>query len=107
MSADNSLKYAIYHLADSGKSIEEISKELKITNKKINSVLKSRPAPEAKPIRPKDLFINETAAKKTRNVSIMTQAASMMADQVKNTLTNTAKDAKMDSTTIFRPLDNQ
>jgi orotate phosphoribosyltransferase-like protein len=105
--SDNTIQYAIYHLSDNGKTPQEIAKELKTTTKKVNSILSNRPTPEPKTIKPKDLFINETSVKKTKNVSIMTPAASMMTDQLKNNLTNSPKDARMDSTTIFRPLDNQ
>jgi hypothetical protein len=107
MSETNSTKYAVYHLVDNNKTVEDIAKELKITTKKVQSIITNRPQTEPKPIKGKDLFITETSAKKTKNVAIMTQAASSMADQLKNSLTNSAKDTKMDSTTIFRPLDNQ
>jgi predicted transcriptional regulator len=105
--SDNSIKYAIYHLVDAGKTVSEISKELKITTKKVKTIVDSRPSAPEKTVKPKDLFITETSAKRTKNVAIMTQAASMMADQLKDTLTSDTRSSKMSSSTIFRPLDNQ
>jgi orotate phosphoribosyltransferase-like protein len=109
--SDNSMKYAVYHLDDQSMSISDIAKELGVTSKRIQTILKNRikleKQEETKQVKPKDLIINETSGKRTKNVSIMTQAASMMSDQLKENLTAPAKSDRMDGTSIFRPLDNK
>lgn len=105
--SDNSIKYAVYYLADSGKTTEEITSELKTTKKKVESILLTRPAQKTKEIGAKDLMITQTSQKKTKNVAIMTEAASMMIDSKKNSLTSQTKHDRMSETTIYRPLDNQ
>lgn len=108
--SDNSIKYAVYYLADSGKTTEEITSELKTTKKKVESILSTRstrPAQKTKELGAKDLMITQTSQKKTKNVAIMTEAASMMIDSKKNVLTSQTKHDRMSETTIYRPLDNQ
>lgn len=110
--SDNATKYAVYHLKDQNLNNTSIAKELGITAKKVKSILDKRiDQPEPKKttttIKNKDLIITETSGKKTKNVAIMTQAASMMADEMKKGLTSTTRSDRMEGTTIFRPLDNQ
>lgn len=110
--SDTNLKYAIYYLNDQNNTTEEISKELGVTTRKIKSILDKRNNTKKNKeviseIKHKDLIITETSGKKTKNVAIMTQSASMMADEIKKSLTATTRSDRMDGTTIFRPLDNQ
>jgi regulator of extracellular matrix RemA (YlzA/DUF370 family) len=111
--SENNIKYAVYYLNDQNTSVDDIAKELSITAKRVKSILakKEKPVSEkpetTKTIKPKDLIINETSGKKTKNVAIMTQSASMIADEMKKNLTATTRSDRMDETTIFRPLDNQ
>jgi uncharacterized protein YdcH (DUF465 family) len=82
-------KYAVLWLNYQKREIVEISKELKIDESKIQSVLekhqsindnintKAGSEPATTTNSKKNLMINETFGKKTKNVSIMTQAASM------------------------------
>ena len=101
--SDNSIKYDIYYLSDSGKTIEEITTELKITKKKVETLLSTRPSEPVKQITPKDLMITETSQKKTKNVAIMTEAASMMIDGQKKSLTSKTNNDRMGESNIFRP----
>ena len=111
--SENNIKYAVYYLNDQNTSVDDIAKELSITAKRVKNILakKEKPVSEkpetTKTIKPKDLIINETSGKKTKNVAIMTQSASMIADEIKKNLTATTRSDRMDGTTIFRPLDNQ
>lgn len=86
-------KYAILWLSYQKKEVAEISKELKIEESKIKNVLekyqstnnniktKAGSEPATKNNQRQNLMINETVGKKTKNVSIMTQAASMSFDE--------------------------
>lgn len=102
---DNHIKYAVYYLVDSGKNVAEIVSELKTTKKKVETLLLNRPPEPVKKITPKDLMITTTSQKKTQNVAIMTEAASMMIDGQKNSLTSGVKEDRMGENNIFRPFD--
>lgn len=106
-------KYAVLWLNFNKKSIEEISKELKLSKDSISKVLekeqkinlnnKTKTGSESvKNNKIKNLIINETTAKKSRNVAIMTQSASMAADEMKNKKRNTVN-PKKNQNTIFKP----
>jgi predicted transcriptional regulator len=106
-------KYAILWLKYQEKDIAEISKELKITEDKIKNVLekyditnktintKSASEPASHSGKRKNLMINETVGKKTKNVSIMTQAASMAFDEKIKKIIPTRKTQTEQN--IFRP----
>jgi len=99
-------KYAIQWLNHSGKSVEEISKELDIKQSQINTIISSNTqsvptniAPQ--PAKTKDLMITHTSGKKINSVAIMTKEASEIADEVKKkTPTAKGRDAERG---IFRP----
>jgi hypothetical protein len=94
--------YAIQYLLSIGKSIVEITKELKVTDQQVNDIIsESKDKPDqSKKDKTKDLRISQTSAKKNNTVSIMTQAASQVGDEFyKNQSTNT----KDTSNHIFRP----
>lgn len=86
----NVQKYAILWLDHSKNSIEEISKELNLTEKQINSVLSNNVKKEgvqtkSSPVNgsnSKNLMIRETANKK-KHVAIMTKESSMINDESK------------------------
>lgn len=80
--------YAILWLKSQGWELSEISKELGITDKQVNSVVLPQPIESVNNIRrtSKDFMINQTA-NKTRGVSIMTKEASAMNDDLKKTTT--------------------
>lgn len=91
--------YAIKHLVSQGLSSEQIAKELNLNLSNVESIIVSENLIPKTPSA-KDLMINKTSVKKTNNVSIMTQEASMANDH------NRAK-YQTDSTKsehIFNPL---
>jgi DNA-binding transcriptional regulator GbsR (MarR family) len=88
--------YAIQWLQNQGKSVEEISEELKITPKQVSSVLeknsnvnkngatiKSAKSSAASIIKSKDLMITRTSSKGDNTVAIMTREASELNDENK------------------------
>jgi hypothetical protein len=103
-------KYAILYLHSTGKSEEQISKELKIdiadvkkatkqssNNKKIKTT--------SSKVNSKDLMVTQTSNKKINSVAIMTKAASEVNDefkkQIKSTVSRTGKVA------IYKPNKNK
>ena len=86
-------------------SIAEIAKELGRTEKSVETYAKTieKPKPKkkkqepAKPLIAKDLMVNVTAMKKSKGVSMMTEAASQRGDVSKSkdsvTISRTARDA--------------
>jgi orotate phosphoribosyltransferase-like protein len=84
-------KYAILWLNSQNLSIESIAKELKLTEKQIQSVLNkhitsSTVGNKTEPVKSKikDLMITDSASAKHK-VTIMTKAASEVADESKKT----------------------
>ena len=103
--------YSILWLNHINKNIPTISKTLKISEKDIIITLEKNKNLENKtnikegsaPVKGKDnkiksLMINETMGKKTKNVSIMTQAASSAYDQAKK-----KQNFRSNNKNIFRP----
>jgi hypothetical protein len=96
----NTKKYAILYLHESQKkSVEDISKELKITKAVVNSVIEPTKTIE-KEDKTKNVMIRQTAGKKSNTVSIMTHAASQISDEHIKNMSNTTPDT---SSFIFRP----
>jgi ParB-like chromosome segregation protein Spo0J len=106
--------YSILWLDYINKSIPDISKELKVDETKIKNVLeKNKKINDPKDtkiksgsesmgrIQAKDLMIRETIAKKTNNVSIMTQQASAAFEEMQKLSTSTTKNRN--DSNIFRP----
>lgn len=101
--------YAIKWLSYTGLNSSEISKELKISEEQIMKILeKESPAHNDDKVKTgsgpvkqpkKNLMINQTAGKKAKTVSIMTEAASQNNDQeLQKSPTN-----KRYNKDIFRP----
>ena len=99
-------KYAIYWLNHSGKSVEEISKELDIKHSQISTIITANSQPELtnvaiQPSKTKDLMITHTSGKKINSVAIMTKEASEIADEAKKKIPVTkGRDSERG---IFRP----
>lgn len=84
--------YAVQWLAYKGHDVASISKELKIPEKTVLSILeKNENTNNSNKIKTasskvtgtgQNLMINETAVKKTKSVSVMTEAASQRNDEV-------------------------
>lgn len=101
--------YAILWLAHSGMDVAGISKELKLPEKSIINLLEKQNGTNetnnvktgSEPVgktRPKTLMINETASKKKKSVSVMTEAASQKNDEIIKNINRTHNDKN-----IFRP----
>ncbi len=105
--------YAIRWLNHEGKSPESISTELDVTIKQVLSTLEkysssiddnkeSQLDTKKEPVSAsKNLMINQTSAKQTKNVMIMTKEASMMNDELKKRYVPGPSRTTQDA--IFRP----
>jgi hypothetical protein len=108
--------YAILWMNSQGISVDQISKELTLTEKQINSVLeKNGQTPDAsiktktssvapKESKTKSLMITESLSKKAK-VAIMTKEASSLNDELKKQAPNVST-TKRDKG-IFRPSENK
>jgi hypothetical protein len=106
-------KYAILWLNSTGMSVDDISTELSLENKQINSVLeknvnlannasiptKAEPVGQNTKQSSKDLMIRHTSAKKTNSVAIMTKEASEVNDHARQQYQTNPNIQK----NIFRP----
>jgi hypothetical protein len=100
--------YAALWLASQGSDVASISKELKIEEKSIVSILEKHNSTNTDKIKTgsgptkqnkqKTLMVNETAVKKNKSVSVMTEAASQRNDQVIKNMRSTNNNKN-----IFRP----
>lgn len=106
--SDLTTEYAVYYLTDTGLEVKQISKKLGISVKIIKEILQNRKQeknPNIKTTSAKvtsqDLMIRETSVKGTKNVAIMTKAASEVNDEFKKTLNNTISRTAKNS--IYRP----
>lgn len=102
--------YAALWLYHTGMDVPSISKELKISEESVTSILeknnktnsddkiKNGSAPTTKKNKQKTLMINETSVKKNKSVSVMTEAASQQNDEVLKNMRNEQKNSN-----IFRP----
>jgi len=109
--------YAIRWLSHEGKSPESISTELDITIKQVLSTLEkyavsvddkkeSKLDTKKEPVNSsKNLMINQTSSKQTKNVMIMTKEASMMNDELKKRYVSGPSRTSQDA--IFRPNPNK
>lgn len=98
-------EYAVRYLHDIMKmDAATIAKELKIKETEVNKILtiENRVETKTKKISSKDLMINQTSSKKSNNVSIMTEAASQMNDEMVKNFNNVPKTQNH----IYRPKDN-
>lgn len=108
--------YAIYWLSSLNKSTIDIADELNVTEKQVLSALEKNASTKiddqkdsiktvtssaAPKITPKDLMINQTSAKKTNSVSIMTKEASELSDELRKKIHTTTKTDTQKG--IFRP----
>lgn len=100
--------YAILWLNHTGVSVAEISTELNVSEKSVTSILEKHSETNRDKIKTgseptkkkqsKTLMVNETAVKKNKSVSIMTEAASQQSDQVLKNMRSRLSDKG-----IFRP----
>jgi hypothetical protein len=92
-------EYAVKYLRESSKmSDAQIAKELNITEEEVSKF------PPTKISRSKNLMINETMSKKQKTVSIMTESASQLNDDLTKKLKN-SRPNKPITDCIFRPND--
>ena len=86
MKEDNVIKYAVLYLIDKNIEDKKIAKELGVpvkTVRQISSEAKNNIKTTTTKLSSKNLMINQTAGKSTKNVSIMTKAASEVNDTLK------------------------
>ena len=107
--------YAILWLSSQGMAIEAIAKELSVKENQISNfikknlenkkndddkqAIKTASSPVSK-ISSKNLMINQTASKNSRNVSIMTKEASSLNDSLKDSMISKTS---RNNSAIFRP----
>lgn len=101
--------YSVQWLAQKGHDVAFISKELKLSEEKVTEILeksenvsnenKIKTASDPVKGSDKSLMINETSVKKTKSVSIMTEAASQRNDEVLKNMNPQSKHSEA----IFRP----
>jgi len=105
-------EYAVLWLNHNGLSIEDISSELRITEKQVSSVLekqketKNNVKTSSNPVKAspsKNLMIRETANRKS-HVAIMTKESSMINDEAKKK--NAPVTKTKDTPGIYRPNGN-
>jgi len=112
--SNNQQTYAVYYLADAGNTAAKIAKELNLTAKEVKTILSSReenkPNNQIKttsaPVNSKNLMITETSVKGTKNVAIMTKAASEVNDALKKNI-NTETGSRTTRNAIYRPNSNK
>jgi DNA-directed RNA polymerase specialized sigma54-like protein len=96
-------EYAVHYLHNTMKmDAATIAKELKIKQSDVENIIGKvvEESPKPKKISSKDLMISETSAKGTKNVSIMTQAASQMNDEL---VKHSSNQPPRQQPGIFRP----
>lgn len=104
--------YAIRWLNSQGKTIEQISNELKISDTQVKKTLEKnhvssdtknsiKTATEKTTSKMKDLMITKTSSKNINSVAIMTKEASEISDA--NKKTNTTSISKAFKNSIYRP----
>jgi hypothetical protein len=93
-------EYAIRYLSDNmGLNAQQISKELKLSIEDIEKILP--PMKESlKEDKTKDLRISQTAVKKINSVSIMTEAASQVNDEMIKNMNTSGRNL---NSVIFKP----
>lgn len=94
----NAKKYAVLWMNSQNKSLDEISKELNISNDQINDIITSNKPTETTAVTNKNLMITHTAGKKANHVAIMTKEASELNDSQLKKMTPQQSDKG-----IFRP----
>jgi ribosomal protein L23 len=99
MKKNDSIKFAVFYLADQGKKEKAIGSTLGVSVEEVNTILKNRKIKKntqnnisttssstKKNINSRDLMITETSVKGTKSVAIMTKAASELNDEYKKAL---------------------
>jgi hypothetical protein len=97
------IEYAVRYLHDVMKmTSKQIALELGVASAIVDGIIDQQP--ESKPVKnskSQDLMIRQTSVKKINNVSVMTEAASQMNDDLKKK--NTTKASKHFDRSIYRP----
>lgn len=101
----NRVKFSILYLHNEGKTVQNISKILGVELEQIEEMV-SQPKENSiktttSKVNSKDLMITATAGKGTKNVAIMTKAASEVNDSYKKQSKNTQ--SRVSQGAIFKP----
>lgn len=106
--SEQSVTYAVYYLVDQGLEPKNIAKKLDVSLKIVKGVIQSRPAEKNDAIKTTsakvtshDLMIRETSVKGTKNVAIMTKAASEVNDEFRKQQNTTV--SRIAKNSIYRP----
>jgi len=91
MRLNRSQQYAIQWMVNEGQEVTQIVKELKIPADDVNKFIEKNCKPNSNNavkttssrVTSKDLMINQSSQKSTKNVSVMTKEASQVADEFK------------------------
>jgi hypothetical protein len=102
---NKSVEYAIKYLSEiQKKDINTIALELEIPEAIVEEVIGEKSEPKAKRTsKSQKLMIRQTSNKQINNVSIMTEAASQLNDELKKNMKNSVSRTAKNS--IFRPND--
>lgn len=97
------IEYAVKYLYDTIKmQPNQIALELGIAQAIVDGIIHQQPEPKQETkSKSQNLMIRHTSAKKTNNVSIMTEAASQMNDEFKKN--SNTKPSKKFNNSIYRP----
>lgn len=105
----NQKKFSVYYLSDNGESNASIAKILGIKAKEIKEILTNRNKQSStikttsSPTNSKNLMITETSVKGTKNVAIMTKAASEVNDAFRQNIDNNTYVSRTGKNAIYRP----
>jgi hypothetical protein len=105
---NNQKQYSIYYLSDSGESPAKIAKTLGLKVKDVKDILSERNKENksikttSAPTNSKNLMITETSVKGTKNVAIMTKAASEVNDEFRKSLNHDVV-SRTSRNAIYRP----
>lgn len=96
-------EYAVKYLNETGNmSVKEIALELGIAEAVVEGIVNAQPEPKPrKQSKSQNLMIRHTSNKKTNNVSIMTEAASQLNDELKKVAHRTS--SRKSKNSIFKP----
>lgn len=102
-------EFSVYYLSDNGESDANIAKILGIKAKEIKEILANRNKQSSTikttsaPTNSKNLMITETSVKGTKNVAIMTKAASEVNDSFRQNLDKNNVVSRTSRNAIYRP----
>lgn len=97
------IRYAVKYLYEINKmTISDIALELGVSEAIVDSVVNQQPEPKPRQVsKSQDMMVRHTASKKNNNVSIMTEGASQLNDELVKKFGSTS--SRTSKNAIFRP----